>query len=34
VATVVLWAAVALTVVTGVQYVQAGSRGVTRAGSI
>jgi CDP-diacylglycerol---glycerol-3-phosphate 3-phosphatidyltransferase len=32
-ATTVLWAAVALTVVSGVQYVQAGSRGVTRAGS-
>ena len=34
VANVVLWAAVALTVVTGLQYIQAGSRGVTRAGSI
>ena len=34
VATAVLWAAVALTVVTGLQYVNAGSRGVTRAGSI
>ena len=33
VATGLLWAAVVLTVVTGVQYVQAGSRGVTRAGS-
>jgi CDP-diacylglycerol---glycerol-3-phosphate 3-phosphatidyltransferase len=33
VATTVLWAAVALTVVTGVQYVQAGSRTVTTAGS-
>ena len=32
-ATTVLWAAVALTVVSGVQYLQAGSRGVTRAGS-
>jgi CDP-diacylglycerol---glycerol-3-phosphate 3-phosphatidyltransferase len=32
-ATTVLWAAVALTVVSGVQYIQAGSRGVTRAGS-
>jgi CDP-diacylglycerol--glycerol-3-phosphate 3-phosphatidyltransferase len=32
-ATAVLWGAVGLTVVTGVQYVQAGSRGVTRAGS-
>jgi CDP-diacylglycerol--glycerol-3-phosphate 3-phosphatidyltransferase len=29
----VLWGAVGLTVGTGVQYVQAGSRGVTRAGS-
>lgn len=32
-ATGMLWGAVVLTVVTGVQYVQAGSRGVTRAGS-
>jgi CDP-diacylglycerol--glycerol-3-phosphate 3-phosphatidyltransferase len=33
VATSLLWVAVALTVITGAQYVQAGSRLVTRAGS-
>lgn len=32
-AVTVLWGAVALTVVSGVQYIQTGSRGVTRAGS-
>lgn len=33
-ATTVLWAAVVLTVVTGVQYVQAGSRAATTSGSL
>ena len=34
VATTVLWAAVALTLVTGVQYVTAGSRAATTAGHL